>query len=121
MGWKPLDNDSQELAMQSWICELDKENIPFEAYNDLFTKALGIRAKLFANGKNAPDFGIELLIAAWIGGVRDEWRKRKVDQKRFLPEKAESVCSDCFGTGLKHRIENGKTLGIEGKCGCRNY
>lgn len=117
LGWRPLDDASQEMAIQSWANVLDSERVPPEAYNELFNRALQLRALMFSQGKDAPKFGVELMLACWIGpnGLRSEARQREIGQDRTLTANAESVCQHCFGTGWR-RTEDGYGVGTVSRC-----
>jgi hypothetical protein len=119
LGWRPLDNDSQSLAIQSWFHVLESERVPAKAYNELFDRALKLRALRISQNQSVPDFGVELLLACWEGenGLRRELRQREIDAGRTLTANAPSKCPHCFGGGMRYKFdENGKTLGVSGKC-----
>jgi len=109
-GWNPLDNESQMMAIQSWVNVLDSENVPASAYNELFVRALKLRASLFAQGKQPPDMGIELMLACWES-LRMEIETRRVEQGRTLGTNAASVCGLCKGSGWQE-IEKWGAKGV---------
>ncbi len=114
-GWNPWDDDTQMMAIKSWVHVLDREDIPASAYNELYERALETRAHALRTGKTLPNFGAELLLAEWIGenGLRRELRQREIDSGRTLPSNAQSRCGRCFGTGMEHKFDaDGHNLGI---------
>lgn len=113
LGWRPLDPDSLYLAAQSWLAVLDAESVPAEVYNELFNRALRLRASAISAGRNVPDFGVELLIACWTGehGLQRELAEKRIQEGRTLTANAESVCMLCFGSGFKE-IEKHSTRGV---------
>jgi hypothetical protein len=102
-GWNPYDNDTQMLAIQSWVHILDAEKIPAEAYGELFERALSLRALAIAQNKNLPNFGAELLLACWMGenGLCREMEQRRINSGRYLGDNAASVCRHCHGSGWR--------------------
>jgi len=99
-GWTPLDNDSQMMAISSWVNVLDSENIPASAYGELFVRALKLRAALMAQGKQPPEMGVDLMLACWES-LRVELEQKRIDAGRTLTANAASVCGLCLGTGFK--------------------
>lgn len=119
LGWRPLDNESQSLAIQSWFHILESENVPAAAYNELFDRAIKLRALRMSQNQSVPDFGVELLLACWEGenGLRKELERRRIAEGKTLSQNAASQCRFCFGSGMRFRFdESGKAVGIVGKC-----
>lgn len=115
-GWNPLDNDSQMLAISSWVNVMDSEDVPASAYNELFVRALKLRASLFAQGKQPPELGVELMLACW-DSLRREIEEKRISDGRTLTASAETQCPKCFGSNFEYKFdENGNKLGIIGKC-----
>ena len=116
-GWNPLDNESQDLAISSWVNVLDSENIPASAYNELFVRALKLRASLFSQGKQPPEMGIELMLSCWES-LAQEIEQKRIAEKRYLPETAASDCPRCFGLGKESVFDEqtGRILGVKGVC-----
>lgn len=102
-GWNPWDDRTQMAAIASFVHSLDRESIPATAYSELYERVLGMRAKALQDGKQIPNFGVDLMLSCWTGewGLRNELRQREIDAARTLPGNAESVCQHCFGTGFK--------------------
>jgi hypothetical protein len=114
-GWNPWDDTTQDLAIASWCHTLDREEIPYTAYSELYERVLKRRSSAITAGKDVPKFGVELMIAEWDGeyGLRNELRQREVDAGRTLSGNAESQCPRCFGTGLENRFDiDGKIIGV---------
>lgn len=100
MGWRIMDPDDSEAMALVWIEALDVHRIPFSQYTELYRRSVGLRAKRIENGMKCDDFSVELMIACWPSLAR-ELEQRRIDEKRFLPETAESQCQRCFGTGME--------------------
>ena len=116
-GWNPWDNETQRLAIASWAHSLDKAGIPFAAYSELYERVIASRAAALNAGRQVTGFGVELLIAEWLGphGLKIEMHQREVDRARTLPESAESQCERCFGTGMETiTMPNGQTAVRQG-------
>lgn len=97
------DDNTQDLAIQSWVRSLDREGVPHQAYCELYERALASRAIGISKGKDVKPFGVEFLVAEWIGehGLKAELREREIAKGRTLAANAESVCSLCNGSGWK--------------------
>lgn len=118
-GWNPWDNKTQMAAIASFVHTLDAEAVPANAYSQLYERVLKSRVTAIQAGKQLPNFGVELMLAEWLGpyGLKTEWKQREIDGGRTLPSNAESVCQDCFGTGIKIiKDANGKTTGAAPGC-----
>lgn len=109
-GWNPWDNDTQMAAIKSWVHTLDIENIPASAYGPLYERALLRRATAINQGRTIPTFGVELMLAEWMGenGYQRELRQKEIDAGRTLGANAESVCQHCHGSGFKF-VDGGVT------------
>lgn len=89
-GWSPLDQASQQLAIMSWVATLDKHSVPHEAYTELYERAITSRAIAMQGGKTVPQFGVEALLAGWLGehGLQHEYARRRFEQmvaeRRYL-------------------------------------
>ena len=102
-GWNPWDDITQGAAIASFVHTLDRENVPESAYSELYERVLQMRSTALQSGKQIPQFGVDLMLAAWGGewGLRNELRQREVDAGRTLQTNAESICPDCYGTGYR--------------------
>lgn len=107
-GWNPWDNKTQMAAIASFVHSLDREGVPASAYSELYERVLQMRAKAIQDGKQIPNFGVDLMLAQWTGewGLRAQLRQREVEAGRTLAANAESVCQRCSGTG--YEIVEGK-------------
>lgn len=94
---------TQDLAIQSWVHALDREGVPPHLYGELYDRAIATRAAILADGGKLQNFGVEFLIAEWIGesGLRRSRFKADVAERRMLPNVSASACDDCGGTGFK--------------------
>ena len=76
----------------------------YRYFHELYSRALILRAAAIAKGYRPPDFGVELLIAAWIGeeGLANEIAERErnsmIDSGRFLSSSPNEgmVRSECI-------------------------
>ena len=111
-GWNPWDDQTQAAATASFVATLDREGVPYTAYNELYERAIALRVTALQNGKNLPAFGAELLLAAWNGeyGLRSELRQREIDAGRTLEANAAAACQTCYGTGLRTEIIDGYSV-----------
>lgn len=102
-GWNPWDNDTQGMAISSFVHTLDRAGVPASAYNELYERVLLIRANAIQNDKKIPQFGSDLMLAAWLGegGLQSELRQREIDARRTLGANAASVCQHCYGTTFR--------------------
>lgn len=112
-GWNPWDNQTQDMAIASWVHSLDREGIPATAYGELYERVLTRRADAITHGRQVPTFGVELLIAEWNGewGLRNQLRQREIDAGHTLGANAESVCQHCFGSGWRDHVISGYKVG----------
>ena len=90
-------------AIASFVHTLDREGVPASAYSELYERVLQMRAKAIQDGKQIPNFGVDLMIAQWTGewGLRNQLRQREVEAGRTLTSNAESRCERCFGSGFE--------------------
>lgn len=102
-GWNPWDDTTQDAAITSFVHSLDREGIPSSAYAELYERVLSVRARAIQDGRQIPQFGVELLISQWTGeyGLRAELRQREIDRGRTLMPNAETVCRHCLGSGWR--------------------
>lgn len=102
-GFNPYDNETQDMAIQSWVHILDREKVPAEVYNELFERSLTTRALAIQSGRDLPRMGAELLLAHWLGdnGLQKELRdKNKIGaDKQLYSESYAPKCSWCVDTG----------------------
>lgn len=102
-GWNPWDDNTQDMAIASWVHSLDLAGVPARCYGELYERVLRRRAAAITQGKNVPSFGVELLLAEWDGeyGLRADIRKSEIAAGRTLGANAASVCRWCGGSGFK--------------------
>ena len=119
-GWGGSTAKDLNEQIIIWAKVLDRYKIPFEAYEELYLRAVDLRQSRLNQGLEMPNFSAELLIASWTGehGLQREIEKRRIAEGRTLSGNAETQCPRCFGMGLEYRFdaENGRKLGIIGKC-----
>ena len=114
-GWNPWDNKTQMAAIASFVYSLDREQVPASAYSELYERVLKMRAKALQDGKQIPNFGVDLMLAAWTGewGLKAELKQREIDAGRTLPANAETVCQYCFGSGFRTRQEGVYSVSVK--------
>lgn len=118
-GWNPWDDDSHDAASLSFVHSLDLEGVPPQHYNELYERSLRSRVAAMQNGKQLPTFGVELMIAEWLGphGLKAALRQREIESGRVLTGNAESQCPKCFGTGVEQfRDAAGQVIGARPGC-----
>jgi len=91
--------DSEPMAI-TWIEQLDREQIPYSQYFELYTRCIGLRARRIEQGLKCDDFSVDMMIACWPN-LQRELKQKEIDQGRTLPNNAESVCPKCFGSGFE--------------------
>lgn len=106
-GWNPWDNDTQMAAIKSYVYTLDAEQVPLTAYMELYERSLRSRVTAMQHGKQLPNFGVELMLAEWLGphGLKKELQQREIDAGRTLTGYAESRCPKCDGTGMERVLD----------------
>jgi hypothetical protein len=105
--------DSEPMALV-WIEIMDKSEIPWQHYTDLYLKAMAVRMQAQRDGEQMPHFSAELMAGCWPE-LREEIRQREIENGRTLTGHAETQCPLCFGTGKEYRFENGQPVGVTGK------
>lgn len=117
-GWRAMDKADSEPMALVFIEALNRENVPYQHYGELFQRSIGLRANRLANGLKCDDFSVDMMLACWPG-LRDELKQREIDAGRTLPETAMSQCDRCLGCGSgMERIydEQGNYLGVKKGC-----
>lgn len=116
LGWNVHDDHTQAIAIQSWVTTLDRENVPHDAYGELYDRALVTRATQLANGRNVQNFGVEYLLAEWVGpsGLRMEWSELEIHRGRTLTSVTAAGCEYCKGSGFR-TVGDGRYAGVT-KC-----
>lgn len=99
-GWRVMDPDDSEAMAMVWIEIMDEHKIPYQHYQELYRRSIGLRAKRLEQGLKCEDFSADLLVACWPGLVKDI-EQRRIAEKRYLPDTAESDCPRCFGSGME--------------------
>jgi hypothetical protein len=120
-GWNVYDNDTQMMAISSWVHLLDREDVPASAYGELYERAMRTRAAMIANGKQPQTFGAEYLLAEWIGeaGLRKEWLALEIHRGRSLSAANASTCEFCGGSGFRS-VGEGRNAPVT-KCNHREW
>jgi hypothetical protein len=100
-GWNPYDDETQKAAIASYVRSLDTENVPVDAYMDLYERVLKARALSIAKGDDRPvEFGADQMIAQWLGanGLNAERRTISIDKQLEMGGEP-CPCEACYGTG----------------------
>jgi len=103
-GWRVMDPADSETMALVWIELLDRDRIPYQHYDELFRRAVDLRARRLENGLKCDDFSAEMMIACWPP-LAAELHKRDIRSGRFLTPNAESDCPRCYGTGVERIID----------------
>lgn len=117
-GWNPLDDKTQMASIAAFVHELDTEKVPHQHYGELYSRALRSRIAAVQNGKQLPNFGVELMLAEWLGphGLKKELQQREIDAGRTLTSNAASVCLKCDGTGMERVKDAQGRIGLRQGC-----
>ncbi len=118
-GWNPWDNATQMAAIASYVYTLDLHKVPASAYGELYERVLNSRVTALQSGKQVPNFGVELMVAEWVGphGLRSEMAEREIAAGRTLTATSQTNCLRCFGTGMETVYgDDGRALGVRPGC-----
>lgn len=98
-GWNPWDDATQDAGIASYVHTLDRYDVPAKLYGELYERVIQLRTSAIIAGKQIPNFGAEIMLACWQGesGLRDELRRREIEERRTLPSVAASQCPRCGG------------------------
>lgn len=112
-GWQTRTAQELDQTIRTWGEMMNSYNIPIDSYPELYKRAFDVRQERMRSAKDVPQMDATLLVSQWTGewGLRNELRRRKVDEGRTLPANAESVCRDCDGTGFK-TVQQGQYSGL---------
>lgn len=105
-GWHVMDKKDAEPMAQEFVRELNRHEIPYTAYRELYQRSQDLRAKRLAQGLPCEDFSSDLMIACWPQ-MKADLREREIAAGRTLTASAETQCGRCFGTGME-RIKTDK-------------
>ena len=100
-GWTIRTAQELDKTIRAWNEVL--ENVPIEAYPELYKRSFQVRALALNVGRQPPDFDATLLYSQWIGehGLRAELKRKEIESKKYLPSTAISDCDKCHGTGIE--------------------
>lgn len=107
----PYDEQTQNMMIASFVHSLDKAEIPYRLYGELYERCVRTRAAAMKAGEFVYPFGVELMISEWPD-LREELRQREIERGRTLTTHAPSTCPLCFGTGKEYKFENGQPVGV---------
>lgn len=115
-GWRVMDiADSEPMAL-AWIEILNRSEIPYEHYFDLYRRSLDLRVRLLNKGQEADDFSADMMAACWPS-LQIELRERDISAGRTLTTTAPSQCLRCYGTGMEAIYnEAGEKVGVRPGC-----
>jgi hypothetical protein len=108
-GWSVLPASEAEITATVWIEILDGANVPPDAYDELYQRAMKARARMLSEGGKVVEVTPEYLSSFWIGQNGLKCEREASQTKRLLPETAESSCPNCKGTGWKRFTKDGYT------------
>lgn len=100
MGWRAMDPKDSEVMALVWIEILDRERVPYQHYEELYRRCVGLRARRLSQGLKCDDFSVEMMIACWPS-LAAEIRERMVKEGRYLEQNAAAGCEKCYGTGME--------------------
>lgn len=117
-GWGAIAPDIAEETALVWIEQLDRYGIPAECYEALYRRTVDARVAKRQQGQPVADLTAEDLIASWTGanGLQAEMRAREIERGRTLTADAASQCPKCYGSGWEYVRENGRDIGVKGRC-----
>jgi hypothetical protein len=118
-GWTTKTAQELDATIRTWFEIFVRYKIPVGAYSDLYFRAFETRQSKQRRGEDVPQADATLLVSCWTGehGLEREMEKKRIEQKKFLPATAESVCPKCFGTGTEIFKD---TEGYEGARRCNH-
>jgi hypothetical protein len=99
-GWTTKTAQELDATIRTWAEVLNRYRIPLEYYNECYLRAVDTRQKKLQDGKEI-EIDAPLLVAAWQSGLAQEIEQRRIAEKRYLPDTAESDCPRCFGSGME--------------------
>ena len=114
-----MEADDAEPVARVWIEFLDRYEVPAAAYPALYDRAVDALIRMIQNGKDPGELTAETILAGWIGenGLRAELERKRIEEKRYLPDTAASACPRCFGLGWEYIYSaEGKKEGARPKC-----
>lgn len=117
-GWRAMDKADSEPMALVFIEALNRENVPYQYYGELFQRSIALRSSRLAAGLKCEDFSVDLMLACWPV-LREELHQREIDAGRTLPSTAQSQCERCLGSesGMERIYdENGDYLGVKKGC-----
>jgi hypothetical protein len=115
-GWHAMSREDSEPMAIEFIRELDRHEIPWQHYRELYQRSLDLRARRIAQGLAADDFSADMMVACWPS-LRQDLHEREVAAGRTLTAQAQTQCLDCFGTGTQIiRDAEGNKIGARPGC-----
>ncbi len=115
-GWRAMDKGDSEPMALVFIEALDGEGIPFQHYDELYRRCIGLRSQRLSQGLKCEDFSVDMMLACWPA-LRTELREREIAAGRTLPQTAESDCERCDGLNMETVYDaNGVRMGLKKGC-----
>jgi hypothetical protein len=99
-GWRAMDPKDSEPMAVVFIEALNDAEVPYRHYDELYRRAVKMRAQRYSEGLKCDDFSVDMMIACWPS-LRREIRQQEIDTGRTLTANAESICRHCLGTGWR--------------------
>lgn len=99
-GWRVMDPKDAEPMALAYIELLNEHKIPYEQYQTLYARAVGLRAARISEGKSCDDFSADLMIACWPA-LRTELNNAKTigADKQLYGEAYTPECDWCLDLG----------------------
>lgn len=115
-GWTTRTAKDLDPTIRVWHSAFARYGIPLSAYEELYQRAFDVRQTKMQQGdlNKVPPLDATLLVSQWDGphGLKAELKQRDIDSGKFLPDNAESICQDCFGSGFYQMNRADGTTGV---------
>lgn len=103
LGWQPISEADQLAMVAVWMEVLDTQDIPADAYNELYMAAMARRADAINDGEHIPAFGADLFLSLWPK-LRSTRARAFIQSLPLMPRdpNAHSIdqnCAYCHWTG----------------------
>lgn len=100
-GWSLSPANELEPICRVWWKEFSRHNIPPKYYETLLQRAIDARVRSLNSGaKYVPNIDAIGLITCWEG-LSQEIEQRRIEERKYLPDTAQSSCELCYGTGME--------------------
>lgn len=115
-GWHVMRKEDSEPMAIEFIKALERHQIPYAHYRELYDRSLDLRARRMGQGLSCDDFSADMMVARWPS-LRAEIREREIAEGRTLTVTAPTQCLRCYGTGMEIIYgERGEKVGVKPGC-----